>query len=509
MKIFRTSQIKAIDRFTIDNEPIASVDLMERAASGIYDWFISGNFISHRIIVIAGPGNNGGDGLAVARMLSLSNYLCEVWYLNFSQNNTGDWIINRNRLLAETDVKFLTINHPEEVPSIPDDAIIIDAILGSGLSKPVEGLPAAVIGVVNRSKALVISIDIPSGLNGEDNSNNNPECIIRARHTLTFQFPKLAFMFSDNEQFTGKWEILDIGLSPEIINLTETEFNYLGSSDVSEKIRNRPRFSHKGTFGHGLLIGGSEGKMGAVVLASKAAIRSGAGLISCRIPYNGNLILQSAAPEIMTIPDVSEKHISEIADTDIYDAIAIGPGLGTDPETQKAFSGFLKGCSKPLVIDADGINILSLNKDWLEFLPEGTIITPHPGEFERLAGKVNSGYDRLNRQRELAEKLGCVIVLKGANTSIALPNGQVFFNSTGNPGMATAGSGDVLTGMILALLAQGYKPADAALIAVYLHGMAGDFASETSSEEALIASDIISNIGKAFRELKHNTNAIY
>lgn len=501
MKIFRTDQIKSIDRFTIINEPISSIDFMERAAGKVFEWFISGNFHNRRVIIVAGPGNNGGDGLALARMLATANYSCEVWSVDTGRNNSGDWLINRNRLSDSGSVKVLTIADPKDIPAIPADSIIIDALFGTGLSKPVEGLAKEVIRSVNRSRAQVISIDIPSGLSGEDNSHNDPENIIKANHTLSFQFPKLAFMFPENERYTGEWTLLPIGLHPEAVTHTPSPFNYLGAGDISAIIKKPSRFAHKGTFGHGLLIGGSKGKMGSIVLASSAALRTGAGLVTCQIPSCGNIILQTAVPEVMTVCDPAEEHITLLNEKGNYDAVAVGPGLGTHPDTQKAFISFIEKCSKPLVIDADGLNILALNRDCLKRIPEGTVLTPHPGEFERLAGKTSSGYERLLRQIDMARDLKCIIVLKGANTSVATPDGQVYFNSTGNPGMATAGSGDTLTGMILAFLAQGYTPGDAARAGVFLHGLAGDLAARSNSERSLIASDIIKHIGEAFNVL--------
>jgi NAD(P)H-hydrate epimerase len=353
--------------------------------------------------------------------------------------------------------------------------------------------------MINKSAATVISIDIPSGLFGEDNSHAGKNNIIEADFTLSFQFPKLSFMFPENDKYAGEWTVLPVDLDFSAIN---TPFTLLEKKLITPLLKQRNKFDHKGIFGHGLLIGGSYGKMGAVILGAKAALRTGIGLITCHIPGSGNNILQVAVPEAMISQDIDETHISDIGNTDNYNAIGIGPGMGTEPVSQKAVHELLAKLKKPLVIDADALNILSLNKEWISVLPSGTIITPHPKEFERLAGKSANGYERLQKQMEFSRQHNLIVVLKGAYTSVSEPDGNVWFNSTGNAGMATAGSGDVLTGMILSLLAQGYNPVNAAITGVYLHGLAGDMAAERSGCESVIASDIISETGAAFKRLR-------
>ncbi|MCU0473596.1 MAG: NAD(P)H-hydrate dehydratase [Bacteroidales bacterium] len=502
MKIFRSDQIRQIDEYTISHEPVSSADLMERAANQLFKWFVSRFDRTNRIIIFAGPGNNGGDGLALARMLGHNRYDVVLYYLKFSDNTSPDWMTNRVRLEKETTIEFNILEEIENFPVRHGENIIVDAIFGSGLSKPVQGLAGEVIKKINRAGVPVVSIDIPSGLSGEDNSNKDPDNIIRADYTLSFQFPKLAFMFPENEKFTGEWIILPIGLDSGIIERTDTPYAFLDNYLIKPLLKPRNKFDHKGSFGHGLLISGSYGKMGAAVLGAKASLRTGIGLITCHIPACGNLILQCAVPEAMAIHDKAETFISAIGSTDRYSAVGVGPGIGTGSETQKALHDLLLRCKKPLVIDADGLNILSENKKWLEAIPAGTVLTPHPKEFERLAGKTNNDFSRLTRQIEFSQSYNCIVVLKGAHTSVSAPDGRVWFNSTGNPGMATAGSGDVLTGIILSLLAQGYGPLNAALTGVYLHGLAGDEAAGRSCYESLIASDIIKETGTAFNKIR-------
>jgi NAD(P)H-hydrate epimerase len=502
MKIFRSDQIKQIDEITIREEPVASIDLMERAAGQLLRWYTSKYARSQKILIFAGPGNNGGDGLALARLLENNRYKTEVYYIDFTDKTSDDWKQNLDRLKTETSVPVNYLKSGDQFPFVTDEDIIVDAIFGSGLTRRVEGLAGEIIKLLNQSEAEIISIDIPSGLFGEDNSQNDPDTIVSADYTLSFQFPKLSFMFPENARFLGEWIILPIGLSSRAIRNAITPYKYLEKEDIVPLLKRRRKFDHKGTFGHGLLYAGSSGRMGAAVLGANAALRTGIGLLSCHVPSSGTLVLQIAIPEAMTVIDSNENHISSTGDLTHYSAVAFGPGVGTAPESQITLHNLLMICKKPLVIDADGLNILSINKDWLSILPEGTILTPHPKEFERIAGSSENSYHRLNKQISFSKTYKCFIVLKGANTSITTPDGRVCFNSTGNPGMATAGSGDSLTGILLSLLAQGYTPENAAVIGVYLHGLAGDLAAGEISFESIIASDIIKCLPKAFKTLK-------
>jgi NAD(P)H-hydrate epimerase len=502
MKLFKSDQIKQIDEYTIREEPVESIDLMERAASQLLRWYLSRFERSKRVFFFIGPGNNGGDGLALARLLDAHGYDCRVYYINFTEKTSEDWKKNLTRLESETSLRVTYLKSGDLFPVISTADIIIDAIFGSGLTRPAEGLAAEVISIINQFRAIIISIDIPSGLFGEDNSLNNFEFVVRASFTLSFQFPKISFLFAENAAYLGEWFILPIGLSDSAIRNTDSPFHLTEEKDLTPILKKRRKFDHKGVYGHGLLVSGSLGKMGAAVLGTSAALRTGIGLITCHIPRCGVVIVQSSVSEAMVEIDENENFISEIGITDNYNAIGIGPGIGTQPETQNALYKLLKTCKKPMVIDADGINILSMNKEWLSMIPAGSVLTPHPKEFERIAGKSENSYQRLVRQIEFSDKYKCVMILKGAYTSVTTPDGKVFFNSTGNPGMATAGSGDVLTGIVLSLLSQGYKPEEAAVLGVYLHGLAGDLAAEESSFESIIASDIINYTGRAFNKLR-------
>lgn len=501
MKIFRAAQVQEIDAYTIENEPVASEDLMERAALRLTSWYVRRFHINQKVVLFAGPGNNGGDALAMARLLADRQFKVECYLLEFGKMS-ADCILNKKRLLEQDMVRFFELGKDDLLPSISKEDVLVDGIFGSGLTRPVSGFPARVIDHINQQDCDVIAIDIPSGLRGEDNAETIPGTVVRANFTLSFQFPFLSFFFSENNIYVGQWHILDIRLHPAAIRTTDTPYHTLVKEDVRGMLPQRDKFAHKGTFGHGLIISGSYGMMGAALLAGEACLRAGAGLTTLHIPRFGYNIIQTALPEALVSLDQSDILFSQAPGLEAFTAIGIGPGLGTKPNTARGLKMLLEKAGVALVIDADGLNILSEHPEWMDLLPEGSILTPHPKEFDRLFGDSPNAYERHLKQRELAKKAGIVIVLKGAYTGIAGPDGSYFFNTTGNPGMATGGSGDVLTGLITGLLAQGMTAMEAALAGVYLHGLAGDLGAEKSSEEALIAGDILKYIGPAFSFLK-------
>ncbi len=501
MKLFTSKQIKEIDNYTIQNEPISSIDLMERAANRLFEWFI-GNIDKRReVVIFTGPGNNGGDGLALARMLGKLSYHVGVCNLGFTDKRSEDWRINYSRLTGIDNVTFSEAKTIQDIPLLTRENVIVDAIFGTGLDRPVKGFPAEVISIINNSGAMVVSVDTPSGLFSENNSGNNFEAVIKADITLSIQFPKLSFMLSDNQDYVGEYVALSIGLHPRIIREMETNIFTIDDALLRTVIKKRGKFDHKGKFGHGLMVAGSCGKLGAAILSSSAALRTGIGLLTVHLPGNSADVIHSSLPEAMVQCDQSEILISDISHVNDFDAVGIGPGIGTKPNTHKAVSKFLDNFKGGSVIDADALNIIAADKMLIKKLHKKCILTPHPGEFERLAGKTPDSYARLQKQIEFSVNQNCIVVLKGGHTSVTIPDGRTWFNTTGNPGMATAGSGDVLTGMIMSLLAQGYSTADAALAGVFLHGRAGDIASEKIGYDSLIASDIINNIGNAFKSI--------
>jgi ADP-dependent NAD(P)H-hydrate dehydratase / NAD(P)H-hydrate epimerase len=504
MKILTAEQIRAADSYTIMHEPISSIALMERAADTCTQW-ITNHFPNDTLfIVICGTGNNGGDGLAIARQLLEKGCNAETYIIPFFSKLSEGFLTNKKRLENIKDAKITEIKEANEI-DIPEKLnnkiIIIDALLGSGLSKPIEGKLGELIQKINSFNLPVISIDMPSGLAMEDNTGFDKKNIIRSTFTLTFETPKLSFLFADNADYVGEFYILDIGINKKFLAEQKSNNNFLTQNMAAHLLRPRARFSHKGTYGHALLIAGSYGKMGAAVLGAKSCLRAGAGLVTIHTPKCGYETLQTSVPEAMVMTDEEEQDFSGIKDISKFNATGIGPGIGTSEKAAKGLKMLIQQASVNMVLDADALNILSENKTWLSFLKPGSIITPHPGEFARLAGKSSTAFEAYNKQREFAIKYRIYVVLKGAYTSIATPDGEVYFNSTGNPGMATAGSGDTLTGAILGLLAQGYPPHQAAILGVYIHGLAGDIAAHEWGENALIAEDITNNLGKAFQHL--------
>jgi NAD(P)H-hydrate epimerase len=502
MKIFSAKQIAEIDAYTIENEPIRSIDLMERAANEVCKWLMKAFPAPQNCKIFVGPGNNGGDGLALARLLAANKFSVEVFVLRIKNQLSPDAETNLERLQKMKNLDLYEMTSIDSMPWLFKDDLVIDAIFGSGLSRPLEGLALDVVTAINASDANVIAIDIPSGLMGEDNSQNNKRGIVKAKHTLSFQFPKLAFLFAENASFVGDWEVLPIGLHPDIIAKTTTCYKLLTREFVKSLLMSRKKFDHKGTYGHGLLISGSYGKMGAAILASRASLRSGIGLLTTHIPRLGYQIIQTAVPEAMVSIDRSDIIFTEYPDLSPFKAVAIGPGIDKKQNSFRAMIDLLKEVKVPMVIDADAINIIGEHPELKEELPMGSIFTPHLKEFERLVGKSKDAYTRNCLQREFAKNHCVSLVLKGAHTAICSADGSCYFNPTGNPGMATAGSGDVLTGIILSLLSQGYPSHIAAIIGVYLHGLAGDLASVDFGVEALTASDIIDYLPKAWLHLK-------
>ena len=504
MKILNTEQFYQADEITIKNQKVNSLDLMERAAQACFNWFhgnLNGSPVP--IHIFCGIGNNGGDGLALGRMLFKHGYNVKVHIANFTDKRSPDFLSNYNLIKEVSSDWPLLMDSEKDFPVINNEDIIVDALFGIGLNRPPEGWVKKLIQYLNKIKAFRLAIDIPSGLYPEK-ENEDKDAIFKANHTLTFQNPKLALFLPENGKYSQTFDVLDIGLDANYINKQEPLAITIGKFEAQNIYKPRNKFDHKGTFGHSLLIGGSYGKIGAITLVAKAVLKVGAGLVSTMIPKCGYDIIQSSIPEAMVITDASEKTITQIEPNFTPSAIVIGPGLGTDKKTVDALKKFLnKKIETPFLLDADALNCISENKSLLKLLPKNTILTPHPGELKRLIGEWKNDYHKIELTKKFSVSNQVIILIKGANTLII--NGtEVYINLNGNPGMATAGSGDVLAGMITGLLSQGYDSLEATLFGVYLHGSAGDIASSYLGFEALIASDIIENIGNAFVELFKN-----
>jgi ADP-dependent NAD(P)H-hydrate dehydratase / NAD(P)H-hydrate epimerase len=500
MRILNSQLIREADAFTIEHEPIASIDLMERAVTRLYKEMKPLIDEDDSFDIYCGLGNNGGDGLVLARLLFNDKIDVQVFVVHFSDKKSEDFQTNLLRLKEETSVSVTEIK--EEKDFSPKFTIAVDALFGTGLSKPIIGFTGKLIQRINKHYRQRVAIDIPSGLFGDKHSLLTDSNIIQADVTFTIQVPKKAFLFPENHSYVGEWFIVDIGLDKDFIAKADSKEELLEFSSIQMLLKSRSKFSHKGTYGHGLLMAGSYGKTGAAVLAAKAALRSGLGLLSCCVPKSAYTILQSSVPESMLEVDENETHLASLPDTSHYNAIAIGPGIGKNTDTAKTLKLLIQNASEGLILDADALNILSENKTWLSFLPKGSILTPHPKEFERLVGKSQNDFERHEKLLAFAVKHHVYVILKGAYSCIATPNGYSYFNSSGNPGMASGGSGDVLTGILLGLKAQGYSSLETALIGCFIHGFAADIATEFIAEESLIASDIVSYLSDAFMQLK-------
>ena len=503
MKIFTSAQIHELDKYTITHEPIKSIDLMERASKAITEAIMSRWTTMTPVVVFAGPGNNGGDALAVARMLANQGYNVSVYLFNISGKLSDDCAANRQRVHDCKRIKgFMEVTTKFDPPELSADTLVVDGLFGSGINKPLAGGFAALVKYINQCPAKVVSIDMPSGLMTEDNSYNVRANIIKANLTLTLHGKKLSMFLADCQEFLGEIQVLDIRLSREYVNKTEAAYTLLEESDIRSRLLHRDDFAHKGSMGNALLIAGSYGMSGAAILASRACLRSGVGKVTVHTPRKNYGIMQVSVPEAVLHMDHEETYFSESVDSDDFDALGIGPGLGQQENTAIAFITQLKRAQCPVVVDADGLNILANHRAWITQLPKGIILTPHPKEFDRLSSSPSNGsYERLHRAQEMAQSLHAYIILKGHYSALCMPNGHVVFNPTGNSGMATAGSGDVLTGIITALLARGYRRADACVVGMYMHGLAGDLAAKDLGKESLVAGDIVRYLPKAFLSL--------
>lgn len=500
MKIFTSNLIHAIDIATCDAQGIESIELMERAANAVADEIISRFEINQRIVVIAGPGNNGGDALAVARILIEQGYKkVEVFLFNVKGRLSTDCEIERKKLITIDGVDFTEVKREFSPPYLGPNDVVIDGLFGSGLTRTLQGGFVSVARLINESGAFVISIDMPSGLYGEWNVNVNNRDVVHADLTLAFEIPRLAFFFSENAEVLGEWKLLSIDLDRKALKDMSSDYLLVESRNIRYMLLPRRPFTGKRDYGSALLFAGSTGMMGAAVMSAGAVLRSGAGLVTVHSAHSGIIILQTAVPEAMFEPDRNEHFITDMKVHHPHQVVAVGPGIGTNEQTINALESLLKTARQPLLLDADALNCIAKRPVLLDLLPPKTVITPHIGEFDRLFGEHRTSEDRLRKAIEMASTYNIIIVLKGHYTATIRPTGRVYFNSTGNPGMATAGAGDVLTGIIASFMAQGYVPEHAATIGVYLHGLAGDIAASEIGEFGVLASDISANVGRAIR----------
>ncbi len=493
MKILSATQTQKAEAFTIANESISGIDLMERASRQLYFWFDENVSRDLPIYIYCGKGNNGGDGLALSRMLLCAGWDVVTVIIQFSENASEDFTLNLERLKKVSSI-LVEVQSLEDMPPLPYEAVVVDAILGSGLNKPLHGLIADVVEVLNGGYNAIISIDIPTGLFSNENQGSLLRKVIDANVTLTFQFPFLSFMFPETGSLVGQFEVLDIGLSQEFLDSLVCQYHFVTLPEIEWLFSPKKKIDYKGTCGHAVIIGGSKGKMGAVTLSSRACLKSGAGLVTAGVPSEGMPVIQNTVPEIMAVDIMNMEIDSKLT-------YAFGPGLGTNKLTSDRLIELLKQINTPVILDADALNILSANTLW-RHVPNNSILTPHMGELARMVGVQDSGLEYLNATQTFADKYGLFIVVKGPHTAIVSPNAETQFNSTGNQGMGTAGSGDVLTGMVASFLAQGYEPRNAAILGVYFHGLSGDIAALENGFSGLIASDIINHIPSAIKSFE-------
>lgn len=506
MNIYTTEQLRAIRRATLESEGIASIELVHRFAEGVAAEILSRFSPSRPTVIYAGSGGNGAVALSVARIISEAGFQPHVLLFNFNGNSLSrDCNVAFHELMAnELPFTLTEIRDRAELPALGPDMLIVDGLFGSGLKDPLSGGFMMLARNISESGATVISIDLPAGLFPDWNSRIIGRNVVHADLTIAPQFPHLSFMLADNAEMVGRWKTVDIGLVERGVDPAALKYFFVDREDVRNVLRERQPFSSKADYGSALLLAGSYGMMGAAVMSARACIRAGVGKLTVHSARWGFTVMQSQVPEALFEPDPNDILISDMTPRLTYNAIGVGPGIGMNDATRGAFETLVKSSNnlkRPMVIDADGINILARNPQLLDHLYPCTILTPHAGEFDRLFGAQSSAENRLLRALEMARKYKIIIVLKGHYTATVRPDGKVFFNSTGNAGMATGGSGDALTGIITALLAQGYKPEAAAVAGVFIHGTAGDIGAEIQGQYGLSGLDIAENVGKAIKQI--------
>lgn len=503
MKIYNVQQLAEADKITIDKQGITSGELMERASTLVFEEI--NKRLNHEpvpIKIFCGIGNNGGDGLVVGRLLLNEGYNVTIYVVNFTNKRSPDFLLNYNRIKEAGGPWPTLLKGEEDFPEISKKDFIIDAIFGIGLNRPAEDWVAGLIKYINNSGAFILAIDMPSGLFSEKVPSKE-DAVIKANFTLTFQSPKLVFFLPDTGEFVGDFQVLDIGLDREFLLHAPAVAQLIDKREAIGMYIPRKKFSHKGTYGHSMIIGGSYGKIGSISLTATAALRTGAGLVTIYAPQCGYEILQSVLPEAMVI---TGEGVNELTSLDFDfgpSVICFGMGAGTSKKTLLLYEELLRKETKPMVIDADGINMLARKKDLLSLIPENSVLTPHPKELQRLIGSWKDDFDKIEKAKSFSKKYKLILVLKDAHT-ITVSADKLYINNTGNPGMATAGAGDVLAGVITGLISQKYEPLTAAVLGTYLHGKAGDIIANNLSYQGVIAGDIANSMGLAFLDLFKN-----
>ncbi len=512
MLLANSAQMRAIDQKAIEEIGMPGIVLMENAGKVVFDEVMKMKDRFDRVIILCGPGNNGGDGFVIARHLHNVKVPVRVFIIGKSSHIEGDALSNLNilkKLSIQIDEIFDGGGFVKLEKSIRQGALIVDAILGTGITKQVHGIFSEVIDLVNEMADYILSVDIPSGIDAD--SGKILGTAINANKTVSLVIPKIGNIMYPASDYNGELIVKGIGVPDLAIENTKIQTHIITNEEIERLIPHRKRNTNKGDYGKGNIIAGSTGLTGAAILACRAALKSGMGLLKLYIPESLNVIITTAVPETVTVPLVEVRkgviginNFNKVIDeSNRSDVLAIGPGCGVNAEVGELLKRIIFEVNKPLVIDADGLNALAKNVHWLESKKQDIIITPHPGEMSRLSGKSIEEINEFPIQTalEFSRNYGVITVLKGTRTVIATPTGEVFININGNPGMATAGSGDVLTGVITSFIAQGFKPLDAAIFGVYIHGMAGDIMAESRGEHGLLAGDIVEGITRALKVL--------
>jgi hydroxyethylthiazole kinase-like uncharacterized protein yjeF len=500
MKLLSKKQIYEADRLTVKRQGVSSTDLMERAGTEVFNWMhgrMQGAQVP--IHIFCGIGNNGGDGLVLARHLIVHGYEVHTYVVNYSEKRSKDFLINYDRIKEVTKNWPIVLNKGSQLPDILEQDIIVDAIFGIGINRPPDPWVLDLFKHLQSAKAFILSVDIPSGL-FMDRALEQPNHALKSNYTLSFQTPKLIFFLKESSQYSTQWEVLDIGLDMQYLSEVQVTDELIGKNEVLVRYKPRDKYAHKGDYGHALMVGGSFGKIGAMILSAKSCLYAGAGLVTAFLPGCGYSIMQSSIPEVMVETDEHETHLTNINTRVKPDVIGVGMGMGTNEQSVKAIGELLKRFQGPYVLDADAINILAAHHELIKHIPKNSILTPHKGELRRLIGDWTDDFEMLKMCSDFSEKHGLIIIVKGAH-SITVNGPKRYINTTGNPGMATAGSGDVLSGIVTALIAQKYEPLEAALMGVYLHGKAGDIGVEEQGYQSLVAHHLIDNLGKAYLSL--------
>lgn len=512
MKLALNDEMREIDRVTIEKFGIPGVVLMENAGNAVVDEIKKLDKKVESVLILCGTGNNGGDGFVIARHLHNANINIRLFIVGQPKDISGDAELNL-QVLRKLDIQIDNVNDQGGLMKleklIPMQDVVVDAIFGTGLVDEVQGIQAGVIDVVNRLSEFTVSVDVPSGISGD--TGKVMGCAVRAHKTVTFALPKIGNIMYPGADYNGELIIRQIGLPKKSMNEVGMKHHIITRDRILKLLPERPQNSHKGTYGKANVIAGSSGMTGAAILTCKAALRSGLGLLKLYIPESLNLLITTSVPEVVTIPLNEMRrgviNINQIAriidDASDVDVVAIGPGCGTASEMSELVRQMIEAAECPMVIDADGLNVLAKNVSWLNNKKSEIVLTPHPGEMARLTGLSLDEITEnpIDVATEFAMKHDVILVLKGSRTIIATPEGQVFVNLTGNSGMATAGSGDVLTGIITGFIAQGMNPKDAAILSVYIHGRAGDIMAGRKGEFGLLAGDIVSGLTHTLMEL--------